>query len=287
MRKRLAYTLSAALVVSGFGICSAFAADTNTDNTGQTTNTNTGQTTGDNLRNAVDHAGAGAPTAANPAPDAKGIRTTLADVTEDGLTKGDMSTLVNNFVDADSNRIKKSPTADDNYGKEIDGRIEQISQAWKAKYGNDFHIKKVRNQVLEDQFASIQQGVIGNDADAQLASEVEKNSANANMTNQENNQGNTASDEKLENGRSIAVVTVAAEQNLPELKVPLIHELPDSWKVNVPDSMDANKLRQNLQDELTAIGTMSTEWPSDENQAYRVVAHRVLMAVLDVPGPSK
>ena len=87
--------------------------------------------------------------------------------------------------------------------------------------------------------------------------------------------------------QSIAVVVVQGMHGQPDLRVPLIHELPDSWKINVPDSVDANKLRQNLQDHLTAIGQMSTEWPSDENQAYRTVAHHILMAVLDVPVPAK
>src|SRR5258707_361799 len=121
MKNRFAYIVSAALAVNGLAIIPAFGAE------------NTGQSTGDSMRNAADRTGAGTPTADNPAPDAKDIRKTIAEATQEALTKGDMNHILNRFVDADRNRIKQSPTADDDYGKEIDGRIEQISQAWKAK----------------------------------------------------------------------------------------------------------------------------------------------------------
>jgi hypothetical protein len=246
------------------------------------------QSTGDKIRNSVDQAGAGNPTAANPAPDADGIRKTIAAATNDALTKGDMNRLIGQFVDADRNRIDKSADKNDpnnkNYGEKLDGRIQQIQKAWKDKYGHDFDIDK-QNEVFSDQFASIQQGKVGDENDAQLASEVMKNSEDQATGNNANAAGNTKGDENLEKGRGIAVMDVKGTNGMPDLKVPMIHELPDSWKINVPDSVDSTKLRQNLLDHLTAVGEMSAQWPTDEKEAYRVVAHHVLMAVLDQPMP--
>jgi len=199
---------------------------------------NTANSTGDTVRNKVDQAGAGTPTAENPAPDAKGIRKALAKVDAEALDK--------------------------NNGDKLDGRIEQINQAWKQKYGHEFKLKKP-NDVLGDEFATIQQGVVGKDAD--LTSMVEQD----------------ASDSKIEDGRSIAIVTVKADHGLSELKVPLIHELPDSWRINVPGDLDAAKLRQNLTDHLTALGDHVADWPADEAAADRIVTHHVLMAVLNKP----
>lgn len=244
---------------------------------------NAADAAGDKIRNAADHAGAGTPTASNPAPDAKDIDSLLANVTNDALSKGDMDSLIGCFVDADRNRLKDDlkNSNDDDYGKKLDGRIEQIQQAWKSKYGNDFDLNKPQ-QVFTDAFVSIQQGKIG--SDAQLASEVMKNSQDAPSNGNNNANGNSAGDENLENGRSIAVVDVKASHGAPELKVPLIHEMPDSWKINVPDGLTGQKLRQNLLNQLTACGEVSNQWPTNETEAYRAISHHVLMAVLDKSG---
>ena len=225
---------------------------------------NTANSTGDTVRNKVDQAGAGTPTAENPAPDAKGIRKALAKVDAEALDKNNLDDLIDYFTTDAKDRIKKSATYDQNYGDKLDGRIEQINQAWKQKYGHEFKLKKP-NDVLGDEFATIQQGVVGKDAD--LTSMVEQD----------------ASDSKIEDGRSIAIVTVKADHGLSELKVPLIHELPDSWRINVPGDLDAAKLRQNLTDHLTALGDHVADWPADEAAADRIVTHHVLMAVLNKP----
>jgi len=207
-------------------------------------------------------------------------------VTNEALTKGDLNHLIGHFVDADRNRLKNDSDKDD-YGDKLDGRIEQINQTWKAKFGHEFDAKKI-DDVFSDQFATIRQGQIGNDP--QLAAAVIHNSNQADRTNVDKHEkdanGNTKGDQNLESGRSIAVVTIAGDKGA-NITVPLIHELPDSWKINVPDNMSKMQLRQNLLDQLTAVGDMSAQWPADENQAYRAVASHVLLAILgpgsDIP----
>jgi hypothetical protein len=305
--KRITLMMAAAMAVNGVGIGIAGAADPNTAappaqtdnqlnharnnandatnnagaavNNGATATGNAAETTGDKVRTGVEHATAGNPSANNPAPDAKDIRKALGNVTEVALTKGDMRKLVDYFVDADRNRIKNSDTYGDNYGQTLDGRIEQINQTWKTKYGHEFKVKSAQDAYQN--LATVQQGEIGRDA--ALASEVEHNSQDANLTNQKNAAGNTKGDENLESGRQIAEVTIRGTMNGEEIKVPLIHELPDSWRINVPDTLTAAKLRQNLLDHLTAFGNDSANWPTDENVAVQEATRHVLMAVLDVP----
>jgi len=308
--QRIALAISAALAVNGLGLASSFAADANnpvaaptadtdnqmnrahdntrdaTNNAGAAVNNSTAaahdktETAGDKVRNSLEHATAGTPDANNSAPDAKDIRKSIAALTTEAVTKGDMNHIVNRFVDADRNRIKNSDTYSQDYGENLDGRIEQVNKTWKDKYGHSFDIDHA-NDVFNDQFASVQQGQIGRDAT--LASAVIGNSEQRNPSNTNNAAGNDKSDENLENGRSIALVTVSGHHGLPALRVPMIHEMPDAWRINVPDSLDAAKLRQNLTDQLTALGSDPSQWPGDENEAYRLVGHRALMAVLNQP----
>jgi len=64
--------------------------------------------------------------------------------------------------------------------------------------------------------------------------------------------------------------------------VPLIHEAT-GWRIDVPDSLDAGKLRSNLVAHLNEVYGMKDQWPADVNDAYRAVSHHVLMAVMDKP----
>jgi hypothetical protein len=311
--KRIAFAISAAMVVNGFGLISANAADPNApvgapaaqtdnqlnrarDNSNNANNNagaavnngtadrtdNNGQTTGDKVRTSIEHATAGNPSANNPAPDAKDIRKTLGKVTEAALTKGGMNKLVSHFVDADRNRIKNSDTYSEDFGQQLDGRIQQINEMWKTKYGHEFKVKSAED--VYQNFATIQQGENGRDA--ALASDVERNSQNANMADRKNAAGNDRKDENLEPGRQMARVIVRGTMNGAEIDVPMIHELPDSWTINVPDTLNAAKLRQNLLDHLTAFGDTSANWPADENVAAQEATRHVLMAVLDQPVPS-
>jgi len=210
--------------------------------------------------------------------------TMLGQVTNAALTKGGFDDLAQRFNDADRNRI--GSWYHDKNNKEkldvLDGRVAQFQKDWKAKYGDDFKIHK-DDVVFGNSNFTVTQGEIGKDA--QLAGERVPPAQNVNKDNLNQPRdatGNTNADRNLEKGRNVAYITVAASHNLPELKVPLIHELPDMWKIDVPDNVDGAKLYDNLLKHLTMADEMKDQWPTDENDAYRAVAHHVLMAVLDV-----
>jgi hypothetical protein len=201
------------------------------------------------------------------------IYTMLGQVTNASLTKGGFNDLVERFNDADRNRI--GPWIKDKNNKEkldvLDGRIAQFQKDWKAKYGENFKIRK-DDVVFGNPMFTVAQGEVGKDA--QLAGER--------VPAPDQSKPVTGGDRNLEKGRNIAYVTVAASHSLPELKVPLIHELPDVWKIDVPDSVTGQKLYDNLLKHLTMANEHKDQWPSDVNDAYRAISHHVLMAVLDV-----
>jgi hypothetical protein len=210
--------------------------------------------------------------------------TMLSQVTNAALTKGGFNDLIERFNDADRNRLGSWAKDKNNKGKldVLDGRIDQFRKDWKAKYGHDFKITK-DDVVFGNAMFTVAQGEIGKDA--QLAGERLPGSENVtkdNLNKPKDATGNTAADRNLEHGRNVAYVTVAKSHGLPELKVPLIHELPDSWRIDVPDSIDGAKLYDNVLTHLTMANEMKDQWPADENDAYRAVAHHVLMGVMGV-----
>jgi len=201
------------------------------------------------------------------------IYTLLGQVTNRALTKGGFSDVAERFNDADRKRI--DAWIKDKNNKEkldvLDGRIAQFQKDWKAKYNENFKIHK-DDVVFGNSMFTVAQGEIGKDA--VLAGER--------LPAADPSKPITGGDRNLEKGRNVAYVTVAASHALPELKVPLIHELPDFWKIDVPDSVDGKKLYDNLLNHLTMVNEHKDQWPSDVNDAYRMVSHHVLMAVLDV-----
>ncbi|HEV2293028.1 MAG TPA: hypothetical protein VGR35_04180 [Tepidisphaeraceae bacterium] len=88
-------------------------------------------------------------------------------------------------------------------------------------------------------------------------------------------------DTNREKGRNMATVMIPASHGLPAINVPLIHELPDSWRIDIPDNVDAAKLQANLQKHLSKAHQQKGQWPADANEAYLTVAHHVLLAIFE------
>jgi len=201
------------------------------------------------------------------------VYTLLGQVTNAALTKGGLNDLTARFNDADRTRVNLWVKDKNNKEKldVLDGRIAQFQKDWKAKYGNDFKIHK-DDVVFGNAMFTVAQGEIGKDA--VLAGEK--------LPVADPSHPVTGGDKNLENGRNVAYVTVAASHGLPELKVPLIHEMPDMWKIDVPDNVDGKKLYDNVLNHLTIADDMKDKWPVDETEAYRAVTHHILAAILDV-----
>jgi len=284
MKQLTHWALAAAVSVGGL----AFTAHSRADDT----------TAGQKVDNVVDKTkdatGRAIDKTKEAAKNAKGnwdhgrINTMLAQVTNAALTKGGFDDVVERFNDADRNRI--GGWFKDKANKEkldvLDGRIAQFQKDWKAKYGSDFHIMK-DDVVFAAPTFNVTMGEIG--TDAQLAGKQlppgEKVTTDDAKRAAGDNTGNTKLDRNIEKGRNVAVVEVVQSHGLPDLKVPLIHELPDLWKIDVPDGVTGQKLYDNLLTHLTMANEQKDQWPSDVNDAYREVAHHVLMAVLDVNNP--
>jgi hypothetical protein len=84
---------------------------------------------------------------------------------------------------------------------------------------------------------------------------------------------------KKDMNRPTATATIAASHGLPESKVALVSEFPDRWKIDLPDSIDGQKLHDNVLKHLTMVDEDKANWPADKADAYRLVSHHMLEAV--------
>jgi hypothetical protein len=285
MRKLVHWTAAAALSLGGF----AFTTGTWAEDTVGNKVDRAVDKTKNAAENAVDNTKAAAHDAKTKWSDAR-IHTMLGQVTNAALTNGGFDDMIERFNDADRNRL--GSWAKDKNNKEkldvLNGRINQFQGDWKSKYGHEFKIRKDDLVFGHPAIFSYAQGEIGKDA--QLAGEKlppAQNVTKDNLSQPKDATGNTAADRNLEKGRNVAYVTVAESHGMPELKVPLIHELPDVWKIDVPDSVTGQMLYENLLKHLTTANEMKDKWPTDENDAYRAVSHHVLMAVMNVDHDAK
>jgi hypothetical protein len=64
---------------------------------------------------------------------------------------------------------------------------------------------------------------------------------------------------------------------MPEARLNLANE-GGSWKIDLPDSTDAQKLSEKLQKQVSECTQMKDQWPADANEAAKAISHSVLLA---------
>jgi hypothetical protein len=253
------------------------------------------------------------------APDAEGIRDVLASTTEATL-KGSFSDIVERFVDEDRNRFGKAMPSEDAL-KPLNDLTKQFRDDWKTKYNQEFDIEKeelVFNpsvRIMQGEFGAT---VPDSAQTAGQRSTATPQPSESVPSDRKTTEGDTAAERTLdrtgdavagaadktgdavaagvgrardavtgdadsnkEKGRNMATVMIPASHGLPAIKVPLIHELPDNWRIDVPNNLDAAKFQANLQKHLTKSHQMKDKWPADANEAYLAVAHHVLLAIFE------
>jgi hypothetical protein len=233
------------------------------------------------------------------APDAEGIRDVLASTTEAAL-KGQFSDVVERFADADRDRLGKAMPTKDQL-KPLDQLTEQFRNDWKAKYNQEFDIEK-EELVFNPSVRIIEGKVTGEARTASERSEV-VTEEKAPGTSDDRSKLEKAADKTGEvvketaektadvareaadkvRGKSdkTATVIIPASHGLPQVSVPLVRELPEKWRIDVPDSLNADTLRSNLEKHLKMAQDDKANWPADANEGYLAVAHHILLGIFE------
>jgi hypothetical protein len=192
-------------------------------------------------------------------------------LTADALTKDRFSHCCGHFVDADRDRINKSES-NMSYD-DLNRAIELFQQQWKSKYNKEFDPKG------NDQAYSTLQITEGKIADPNQLTDWPVNPTP--QTSVPKIQPG-ASGYNLDKGRAIAVACFPAMSNASPITCSLAHQRFGTWRFVIPNNLDAATLKANLVREINALTSASASWPSDPNEAYRIVTDHVLMAIYNV-----
>jgi hypothetical protein len=57
----------------------------------------------------------------------------------------------------------------------------------------------------------------------------------------------------------------------------------EAWRIDAPDDMTGQQLKDNVLAQVTAIDTMKGQWPDGQLEAQRAMVHHVLAAVMNKP----
>lgn len=253
----------------------------------------------DSARTAADRAAnnvhTGMTTAALPAGveskdlnEADDIRSSLAGVTKQALNKNDFDNVVGYLVDADRTRVKEFKVED---STKMDGRIDQIQKVWQQKYNQDFAMDG--KTAFTDSFAMILQGEITDPQQVANSWPVAATSMNLGDRAQPaaaRQEGDRAADAdktfggktNLEKGRNVAIVVISPSHGMGDVNASMIHELPDTWRFDIPDNISGQQLYDSLLNHLTYLGEHADQWPTDVNEAQRLFAHHVAQALYNI-----
>jgi hypothetical protein len=184
--------------------------------------------------------------------------------------------LTSYFVGSDRNRLSqdaKNLAGDPT----LNGCIDQLQKDWQSKYNKSFSVDPQVAFGQQFQGFAIVQGEVTNPA--MLSNWPVPNPGTAEQAGQ---QGGQAGQPNIQQGQHVAVCTFPASHGLPEVNVSLVQE-GNQWRINIPDNISAKQLHDNLLTQLTSLDEQKNQWPNDANEASRIAAHRVMVAIYGVP----
>lgn len=203
-----------------------------------------------------------------------------------------LSNLAAVINDADKQRIGDKLDGQD---AQIADQIVQLKKAWQAKYDKEFDLS---GDALNFGAAGlkIRPGSLPNQDEARIVSDrVDVNAPrgadsppgigsaidHAGAPARPQPEADTSSSDR-DFGNSVIAI-IPARKNLQEVSVPLTRDaLGSEWKLDLPNAVDGNQLKVNLQHQLSALLGDKQNWPADVKDGYRAVAHHTLAALENV-----
>jgi hypothetical protein len=232
------------------------------------------------------------------ATDANAIRQVLREVTNAALTKDGFDDIIERFTEADRNRLGKDEFTDQDH-EVLDGRIAQLQKDWQEKYNAEFNLANF-NTVYGPTFARISQqpgATLAGERRAPTGEQQAPAGSPNEVQRRTDTPGNPEGTQRRTDGRADtgagaradtgdaatggddAYVTFAASHGLPEVRVPMRREAMGRWKIDIPDNYSSRQFHDNLLKHLTFFGQQKSQWPENQDQAYQMASHYVLMAI--------
>lgn len=208
------------------------------------------------------------------------VQGVLGNIANNAVSQDGFDNLISYLSKTDRDRIGDAANQD---VSDLNRQIAKFQQDWQSKYNQSLSFRDSGNLFANAQFTP---GKTVGPGEAQTAGERRSPSGQQDQQGQQHQQGQqrqqgqqgqvTSADEK----KNVTVV-IPAEQNLPAVTLHLVNEgmVMNDWRVDVPDSVDAQTIKANLSQHLTQLDQQKQDWPDDPNQARQLVAHHILMAV--------
>ncbi|HVX85267.1 MAG TPA: hypothetical protein VH253_10820 [Phycisphaerae bacterium] len=225
---------------------------------------------------------------AKPIKELKDVKNAFQSVAESALGRDPLNDIIDRCVDQDRDRLDQNKNNDNakNGNDALSAVIKQIDNAWHDKYHQDLKIDETK--VYTDTYFHAGIGEVSNPDQLVGNWPVPASDAVANvggdMTSADAQKAHKTfgGDVNLNKGRNVAVVHLAGYKNCPAVTASLIHELPDSWRFDVPNTLTREKLYQNLLANLTSFYGMQAQWPSDPTDATRALTNTVVASLYDI-----
>jgi len=227
----------------------------------------------------------------------RGIENAFETLTESALAKNGLDNIVGQFVDQDRDRIKQSldtnklswGNMENNNSKRFTDAIAALESSWKGKYNAKFELDK--DKVFTKEFIHIQTGEVSDPQQLVgkwpvTATELRGlDNAQGKMTQADADQAKNKAfggDVNLEKGRNIAIAHIVGSHNMPGVHASLIKESAKGWQFDVPNTLTAPRLYENIVANLNYIEQNKASLPGDVNDGYRMVSHAMALAIYDV-----
>jgi hypothetical protein len=213
-----------------------------------------------------------------------GVKSGLAKLTNRFVSKGDFNKMLAELSTQDKERAREFKGVDQT---KLDGRIEQIRQAWKAKYGHDFELSDEKT-VFDNRYAIVQgevsdpQVALGGWPVAVTAEAVTAGSRQAAADAPDKTVKNEVDAAKLEKGRNVALIRLPGAGDMPAITASMIHELPMFYRADIPNTRTGEQIYNDVLTHLTYLGDHLDQWPANETDAYRAFAYHAVAAVYGV-----
>jgi hypothetical protein len=211
--------------------------------------------------------------------DVRDVRTSLVAIVNRVLADDGLDDAVDYLANQDRDRID-SQLDDDKYEESFNKLAAQVREAFRTRYGEEFEL----TAGALDAVTAVQQGEV-KDAQAARANwplpamTGDRDAAQAASNRPAND------DPKLENGRDVAVVALHGVKDTAPLALSLQHELPDSWVLDVPNDVTADRVLASQTRTLQSLIDAKDQWPRTKEEGYRAIAHAVLKGFVDAtPG---
>jgi hypothetical protein len=227
------------------------------------------------------------------ARDASSIKSELARVATDGVTKNHFDNLISNFASPDEKRVADAKKMD---VTALNNQIDQFNKNWQTKYGRDF---KIDNKTVFDDRFMIVQGEVSDPAVAMAnwplqassslgnqaiqAAHTEEPGVSANVSTSVNKEEKKAEKQSmLEKGRDVALVRFPTGNGMPDLTVSLLRQMLIEWRVDIPNDRSGQQIYNDLLNRLTYLNNNVSQWPTDINEGYRNVSENIFAALYGV-----